>query len=182
MSRNPLFSLRRLLRNQAGIAAVEFALIAPLMLLTYLGATDLTQALAIDRKLGQVASTVSDLVAQESTTITRQQVQDYFDAGLAIMRPFNFSRTQLQVVVVEVDAAGAPVNVTDSTSSNWTGGAVAGLEDDVMQRAAGRYAVVATARYEYAPMFATVFNATMPLEQRSVHIVRRELDTFSITP
>ncbi|WP_158541544.1 TadE/TadG family type IV pilus assembly protein [Pelagibacterium lacus] len=182
MSCNPLFSLRRLLRNQAGIAAVEFALIAPLMLLTYLGATDLTQAIAIDRKLGQVASTVSDLVAQEAAPISQQKAQSYFNAGLAIMRPFDFDSTELRVVVVPVNAAGAPGNVTHATSSNWTGGAVAGLEDDVYNLAAGRYAVIATARYDYTPMFATVFNATMTLEQRSVHMVRRDLDTFSIIP
>jgi Flp pilus assembly protein TadG len=49
---------------QRGVAAVEFALIAPVMILMLFGATEISQAVTVDRKVTQSASTVADLVAQ----------------------------------------------------------------------------------------------------------------------
>ena len=165
---------RRFLGNQTGIAAVEFALIAPILLLLYLGATDITQALAIDRKLGTFASTVSDLVAQESE-ISAAKVAGLSDAGIAIMRPFETANTDLRLTVF--DLTGGTPNVT----CDWATAAApaaGGLPDEMLTLAAGQYVVLATARYEYQPMFATIFNASMPLEQRSFHIVRQDVSNF----
>lgn len=173
------FPLHRFLRNQRGIAAVEFALIVPVLMIAYLGASDLTQALAIDRKLSQVASTVSDLVAQQKT-ITRAEAQGFFQSGNAIMRPFDFDRMRLRLTIVEVD--GGTAQVTGATMRNWTVEARNGnsfeLPDDVIDLSEGRYAVVATAAYDYQPMFGTVFNASVPLEKRSIHIVRQDVVNF----
>lgn len=164
----------RFLRSQTGIAAVEFALIAPILLLLYLGATDLTQALAIDRKLGTFASTVSDLVAQEET-LNSAKIAGLSDAGLAIMRPFAAEDTSLQLTVFDL-TDGTP-NVT----CNWPPSATpsAGeLPDEMLALADGRFVVLASARYNYQPMFATIFNAIMPLEQRSFHIARQDVSNF----
>lgn len=167
------------LRNQAGIAAVEFALIIPILLVAYLGATDITQALAIDRKLGQVASTVGDLVAQEKE-IDRDKVHAFFQSGLAIMRPFDFEQTKLRLTIVEV--SGSSAEVTGATARNWVIDASKGddytLPEDMLELADGRYLVVASASYDYQPMFTTIFNATMPLSQRSLNIVRQEVEDF----
>jgi Flp pilus assembly protein TadG len=85
-------TLKRFWRSRRGVAAVEFALLVPVLLVTYLGATDLTQGLAIDRKLGQLSATVGDLVARESD-IDENKVLAFFDTGSAIMRPFDFEST-----------------------------------------------------------------------------------------
>lgn len=53
--------------DERGIAAVEFALIAPIMVLMLFGSTELTQAITIDRKVTIAASTIADLVTQGST-------------------------------------------------------------------------------------------------------------------
>lgn len=175
--------LRRIVHNQKGIAAVEFALIVPVLMLTYLGATDVTQGLAIDRKLGQVASTVSDLVAQEDG-ITSAQVHSFFESGLAIMRPFDFERTKLRITIVEVD--GGAAEVTGATARNWEIEASNGqnyeLPADMRALADGRYLVVANASYDYSPLFGTVFNGTISLEQRSIHVTRKDVENFGFLP
>ena len=64
----PLFRLaraRRLLRNERGIAAVEFALILPIMLVLWLGGVEVTGALSVDRRLNNLASSIGDLVARD---------------------------------------------------------------------------------------------------------------------
>ncbi|MAC38359.1 MAG: pilus assembly protein TadE, partial [Oceanicaulis sp.] len=56
--------LHRFWRDCRGLSAVEFALIAPVMILLYLGAVDLSLVLSIDRKVTSAASALADLVAQ----------------------------------------------------------------------------------------------------------------------
>ena len=50
--------------DKSGIAAVEFAMLLPLMLSLWLGAVELSQGIAADRKVTLTARTVSDLVSQ----------------------------------------------------------------------------------------------------------------------
>ncbi|WP_417583971.1 TadE/TadG family type IV pilus assembly protein [Pelagibacterium sp.] len=173
----------RLLANRKGMAAVEFALIVPVLLVSYLGATDVTQGLAIDRKLGQVASTVSDLVAQEDT-ITRDQVHGFFESGLAIMRPFDFESTKLRLTIIEVD--GGSTEVTGATARNWNiearNGQSYDLPNDMIALSEGRYVVVADVSYDFVPMFGTVFNGTVSLEQRSLHVTRKDVEDFGFPP
>lgn len=166
---------RHFLSNQKGIAAVEFALIAPVLLFLYLGATDLTQALAIDRKLGIFASTVSDLVAQEKQ-ISDNDIKGLVEAGAAIMRPFPTDDTALLLTIFQVKDGSS------SVTCNWPdrSGPNAGiLPDEIMGLAEGQYVVLASARDDYKPMFGTIFNTSMPLEQRSLHIVRQQVEGFT---
>jgi len=51
-------------RDQRGLAAVEFALIAPAMILLYCGLVEVCQAIIASRKTDHVASAVADLVTQ----------------------------------------------------------------------------------------------------------------------
>ena len=56
----------RLTRDDRGVAAVEFALILPLMLTLYLGCAELSQGLIATRKSTNVAIALSDLVAEQA--------------------------------------------------------------------------------------------------------------------
>jgi Flp pilus assembly protein TadG len=60
-------TLGRFLRCRKGSPAVEFALIAPVMILMYMGSSEICQAVVAKRKLTQVADTVSDLVGRSDT-------------------------------------------------------------------------------------------------------------------
>lgn len=89
------------LRNHDGVSAVEFALILPLMIATYLGAVELSNALNVDRRVTSVTSSVADLVAQ-TDEITCDEINDVFTAGAAIMAPY--SGTPIEIVVTSVEA------------------------------------------------------------------------------
>ena len=52
-------------RDERGVSAVEFALLAPFMIALYLGSVQLTLGLTADRKVSQVANSVADLVTQD---------------------------------------------------------------------------------------------------------------------
>lgn len=75
----------RLRRNEDGVAAIEFALILPVMLLMYFGSAELTKGMLVNRKVTIAARSISDLLAQQTTALTDGQATEIFNAGLAIM-------------------------------------------------------------------------------------------------
>lgn len=99
---------RRFAAERGGVSAVEFALILPLMLLIYAGCGEVTSALILDRKVSRAASTISDLVAQQ-TSVSSTLLGSIFDATLAIIEPYSVSPAKLVVVVVNVTSTGQTV-------------------------------------------------------------------------
>lgn len=97
--------LTRLLRERRASAAVEFALIGPLLIVLYFGAAELTQGYLADRRAAHAASALGDLVAQ-SSSVTPSQVSDYFAAGDAIVAPFPTTPLAQRVSGVSIDANG----------------------------------------------------------------------------
>jgi Flp pilus assembly protein TadG len=55
-------------RDRRGVSAVEFAFIAPVLIIMYCGLAELTQAMMAQRRLSNIASAIGDLVAQSSQT------------------------------------------------------------------------------------------------------------------
>ena len=93
----------RAMRDRRGIAAVEFALLLPLMLLMYVGATDVTRGVMASRDVDILSRTVSDLVAQSQTnTITASQISTAFSAASGIMRPFSTTNLTMTVSAVTI--------------------------------------------------------------------------------
>ncbi|HZZ33939.1 MAG TPA: TadE/TadG family type IV pilus assembly protein [Phenylobacterium sp.] len=99
--------LRRLRSDQRGLAAVEFALIAPIMILLYTGIAEFTMAMMAERRAAHAASVVADLVAQ-SNQVSVSQVTDIFAVANAIMSPFSTSTLKLRITSVTADVNGIP--------------------------------------------------------------------------
>lgn len=99
-----------------GVAAVEFALILPLMLLLYLGSTQIVQSLMASRKLSIVARSLSDLVAQQpaGTNLTDTQLNDIFAAASSIMSPFSTASLKMTVSSVEFAPKTSPATGYDA--------------------------------------------------------------------
>lgn len=62
---------------RSGLAAVEFAFIAPIMILLFFGVIEGSSAYSTSRKVLLSANTLADLVAQESS-ITKSSLEDLF--------------------------------------------------------------------------------------------------------
>ena len=94
---------RRFSRDRRGLAAVEFALIVPLMITMYFGALEITDALTVDRRVTLATQTVADLVAQ-SAVITDGDMTDIFAATAAVMAPYDAANLQMRVTSVVADS------------------------------------------------------------------------------
>jgi Flp pilus assembly protein TadG len=112
---------RRLCADRRGVAAVEFALILPLMLVLYLGTSELTQGVMASRKATLVARALSDLTGQlaAGNTVTDTEATNIFNAATAVMSPFSTSSLKMTITSVEFVANAGATNKYDA-KPRWT--------------------------------------------------------------
>lgn len=91
------FTFRWFLRAENGVAAIEFALTAPILMLLLLGGVELSRFILLHQKVEKVAYTVSDVVAQ-STSVTRSQLDQIYTAAEQIMLPYSFGADGVVIV------------------------------------------------------------------------------------
>ncbi len=116
--RSFLKSLSGFGRNRDGIAAIEFAMIAPVMIVLYFGATELSDAYIVNTRVTRVASTAADLVAQDDS-ITDNEMANIFNALEQIMFPYDSSETEI-VISSLADSGSGVVKVEWSEAQNAT--------------------------------------------------------------
>jgi Flp pilus assembly protein TadG len=140
--------LNRFFRDRRGAAAVEFAFVAPLMILLYYGIAELTQGMMADRRTSHVASIIGDLVAQD-TQITQTEITDVFNVGKAVVAPFPTGALSMRVTSVKADSGGTPKVVWSKTSGSMTvlSGTVSGVPTGLI--AANESVIMAEATYIY---------------------------------
>src|SRR5262245_23803937 len=88
-------------RDRRGVSAIEFAMIAPILILIYVAIVEAGNLLTLHRRTSSVASTAADLAAQ-TKTITNDDLKDVIKASGALLTPY--PETPLRVVVSSVVA------------------------------------------------------------------------------
>ena len=73
-----------LVGNNSGVAAIEFAMIIPIMAALFVGTNEFSAGVAVDRKVTLMARTLSDLTSQ-NTEVTDDKLTNFFNASKAIM-------------------------------------------------------------------------------------------------
>lgn len=96
--------LSRLIKDRRGIAAVEFAIIVPLLLAMYFVTMEAGQGLETNKKLGRVSSTIADLVTQEQG-FSAAELNAILQIGAAIIQPYNRSRPSIYVTAMQYNGA-----------------------------------------------------------------------------
>lgn len=178
-----LARLRRLALVEDGVAAVEFALILPIMLLVYIGSVEASLAITMDRKVQLVAGALGDLVARSDTTIAAGTLEDYFQAAGGIMTPYPVGNLKQVVTQVLVSDDGSSATVVWSREYNYSDEEVivgtdhpqdSSFELPVAMRAIapGGYVIVAESSYEHTPLSGFVFNQPITLYRENFLLPR----------
>lgn len=153
-----LFHCRR------GIAAVEFALILPVLILLLLGTTELTRALTHDRKVTQIASTVADLIAQTST-LSVAELDDIFEASGSIMQPY--LTTDLGIITSSVKFnEDKDANVEWSCgyqTTAWTKDTPPPIAIPDAIKVPNSTIIIAVSSYTYKPVFTSIIEENIDL-------------------
>ncbi|CAN7639864.1 pilus assembly protein [Aminobacter sp. LjRoot7] len=96
-----------LIGDSRGIAAVEFALIAPLLLSLYFVTMEVSQGIETNKKVSRVASMVADLITQQQT-ITSAEVDAVMRIGESILQPYSRSTGKIIITAIEITNEAAP--------------------------------------------------------------------------
>lgn len=176
-----LNTLRAFVRRETGVAAVEFALVVPLMLSVYLGCTEAATLLTADRKVQSVAGAIGDLVARSNKTLAEAQLEDYFLAATSIMTPYDASTLVQTITAVSVN------NEREATilwSARYENGAlsrtVAGhapgdpynLPAEMAAIATDQTVIAAEVEYSYRPLLGIVFKEALDLNRSALFMPR----------
>ncbi|MFB2552613.1 TadE/TadG family type IV pilus assembly protein [Ensifer soli] len=87
------------------MGAVEFAIIAPILIVTYMGAFEISLGFTVARKVARASGTVADLVAQEST-ITATYLDGMQNVATSIMAPYPMTGYTLKITGIRVTGTG----------------------------------------------------------------------------
>ena len=139
----------RFRRDRRGVAAVEFALIAPVMVLLYCGLVELCQAVIAERKANHVASAIGDLVTQ-TDTVTTSDLSDIFSVGNTVMQPFPTSTLQMRLTSITVDPNGSPKVVWSHSSGSMTPYSVGASVTVPLTLNPGDNVVMSESQYQYS--------------------------------
>jgi Flp pilus assembly protein TadG len=103
------------LGNCSGIAATEFAVIVPLMLVAFFGTVEFSSGLAVDRKVSLVARALANLTSQGSQA-TSADLTNYFLAGNKIMTPFAAPNMTITELYIDPSSGNARVQWSQGAS------------------------------------------------------------------
>ena len=174
--------VRRLWNDRSGLAAVEFAMIFPMMVVMFFGVLELSAAIAVDRKATLVARTLSDLTSQMASVADADLVS-FGEAAKAIMTPYPGSPLISSVTEVYVDS------VTGVARVQWSKGLTIGTTGIVsiaataphnpgdvvvlptsLVAAKGTYVIWSEVSYKYTPAIGYMVAKTgMTLQRYRLH-------------
>lgn len=142
-------------RDRRGIAAVEFALLAPILIVAFIGTFEISEAVTINRKITQSASTVADLVTQ-TTALDTAEMSNIFKATTTVMSPYDDSGLTIVVAAVgENPDTKAPEVVWSKANQGtaWAVGAPPPVTVPASLDLSMQQVVIAQATFTYEAVF-----------------------------
>lgn len=158
----------RFKRETRAVAAVEFALILPALLFTYIGTAEVSRAIIMDRRLAVVAGSVADLVARADGSITHATLNDYFKAAEFTMKPYPSGSLKQVVTSVYVDKKG---KAKVRWSKGYNGGSTHKknstftLPKEMQEQSKKKYLIVGEATVQWTPIVDFIFKSGITLNR-----------------
>jgi Flp pilus assembly protein TadG len=142
--------------NNSGVAAVEFAMIIPVMAALFVGTYEFSAGVAVDRKVTLMARTLSDLTSQ-NTSVTDTQITNFFNASKAIMTPYPSTPVEGTITELYINPSTLRARV------QWSKGAHAHSPGDIIDipdalKISGTYLILSEVKYKYVPSVAWFIN------------------------
>jgi Flp pilus assembly protein TadG len=114
-----LSRVRKFSADANGIAATEFAIVVPFMLVLLIGGVELGDGMAINVKVSATSHSVGDMVTQ-NTSLSTASMQNILTGATAIIAPYPAGSGQLLVTVSEI-SSDANGNLTLQWSKSYNG-------------------------------------------------------------
>jgi Flp pilus assembly protein TadG len=162
--------------DNRAVAATEFAVIVPLMLVMFFGTVEFSSAVAIDRKVTLMARTLSDLTSQ-STSVADSDMTNFFAASTGVMTPYDASPVTSTISELYVDPATLNARVQWSKgSSPRTAGTTVTIPSSLA--VGGTYLIFSEVAYTYTPSVRFVLRTSITLRDVSYTRPRQSLCVY----
>lgn len=166
--------LARFGRDRRGVSAIEFALVAPLMVALYLGCVELSDGIAVDRKVSLTAAALANLTS-ESTALSSSDMTNIFNAASAIIQPYSAGNMKMTVSCLNIDANKNVTTKWTATSNGGVGGATSVPADLTV---ASTQLILAQVSYAYTPIVGYTISGTLTLSDKMYMMPRISAPTY----
>jgi Flp pilus assembly protein TadG len=167
--------------DRRGVSAVEFALVAPLLVALYLGCVEISDGVSADRKVTLTAAALANLSAQV-TTITTADMTNILDASSAIIAPYSPNNLSITVSCLSIDN-NKNATVKWSAARNGTARAVgSSYTFDIANAAldvANSQLILAEVNYAYTPIIGYTITGTLTLSDHMFMSPRISAPTYN---
>jgi Flp pilus assembly protein TadG len=157
----PVRAWRRFAGNRSGVASIEFAMVVPLMVMMFIGIVEFSQAITVDRRVNQVASSTADLIARTKAT-TSAELNGIMDIIDELMKPYADSPIRLTATNVIASTSNASTTVVcwsynhpNGGVGTYSNGSSYTLPTGVVEK--GESVVVVEVNYQYTPVLFSMF-------------------------
>lgn len=174
-------TLRRFARDRRGVSAVEFALLAPMMIGLYLGCVEISDGVAADRKVSLTAAALANLAAQVTTgTISTSDMSNILDASSAIIAPYASSKLKISLSCINIDSTG---NATVKWNVTRNGGSAKSGNITIPATLAvpSSQLLFAEVTYDYTPIVGYTITGTISLSDKMYMSPRQTAPTYGTT-
>jgi Flp pilus assembly protein TadG len=155
--------LRSFKSDRDGASAIEFAILAPLLITLYFGCVEITDGIATDRKVTLTAGALANLTSQ-SQTISADGMTNILNASAAIIKPYSVGNLTATITCLKIDGAGI-AKVKWSATLNGTARAensTVTLPDAALQ-VPNSSLVWSEVSYNYTPVVGYTITGSIPL-------------------
>lgn len=168
----------RLARDKRGVSAVEFALLAPVMIGLYFGCAEIADGVGTDRKVSLIAAALSNLSAQTST-ISTGDMTNILDASGAIITPYSSSKLKMTITCIKIDA-NRVATVKWSVTRNGTANSGT-ISVPSALAVANSTLILSEASYAYTPTVGYTISGTLNLSDKMYMTPRISAPTYGTT-
>jgi len=154
----------RFARDRRGLAALEFALIAPMMIVVLFGAIELTELLATNRRAENTTASIADVISRD-TTVNNAEITDLWKAASALMFPNASGPLKMRVSSIQVESASSAKVLWSEGANGYSPrskGSAMTLPAGMM--VAGTSVVIAESSYNYVPPIGVFLDIAINLD------------------
>jgi Flp pilus assembly protein TadG len=178
------WKIRRFGRDRRGVSAVEFAFIAPVMIGLYLGCVEISDGVAVDRKVSLVAGALANLTAScgssntnaggcANNILSTTEMNNIIAASSAIVAPYDPTKLTMTVSCLSIDA-------NQNVTMKWTTGTPQSGSVTIPPALAAvpGTLIYSTVSYAYTPIVGYTITGTLTLSDHMYMSPRTQAPSY----